>query len=69
MIDEGPGFSPAFRKSALDEFTKGDSARAEGGAGLGLAIVRNIVEAHNGTLWIDPEPRGSVAFQMPAMTP
>lgn len=70
VIDEGPGFAPAFRQSALDEFTKGDPARsrAEGGAGLGLAIVRNIVEAHRGTLWIDPEPWGSVAFQMPVMT-
>ena len=69
VIDEGPGFAPAFRQSALDEFTKGDPARSrsEGGAGLGLAIVRSIIETHSGTVWIDPEPRGSVAFQMPVM--
>ncbi len=69
VIDEGPGFSPGFRPTAFDEFTKGDLARTrtEGGAGLGLAIVRNIVEAHEGQLWIDPEPRGSVAFRLPAL--
>lgn len=68
VADQGPGFSPALRNSAFAPFATGDPARSSrhGGAGLGLAIVQTIVEAHNGTLWIDPGPGGAVAFKLPS---
>lgn len=47
--DSGPGFSAEFRDRAFERFTRADPARGRGGAGLGLAIVRAIAEAHGGT--------------------
>jgi signal transduction histidine kinase len=46
--DEGRGFPPELLERAFDRFTRGDASRTGGGAGLGLAIVRAIAEAHGG---------------------
>jgi len=48
--DEGPGFAEDFLPHAFERFTRPDDARsrAGGGAGLGLAIVQAIAEAHGG---------------------
>jgi two-component system OmpR family sensor kinase len=47
--DHGAGLPPAFIATAFERFTRIDSARGRGGAGLGLAIVQAIAEAHGGT--------------------
>jgi two-component system OmpR family sensor kinase len=49
VADEGAGPPPELRPRAFERFTRGDEARTRGGAGLGLAIVRAIAEAHGGT--------------------
>lgn len=50
VLDTGPGFDPEFLPRAFEPFSRSDTGRARvhGGAGLGLAIVRAIVEAHGG---------------------
>jgi signal transduction histidine kinase len=66
--DDGAGFSPAFAAHAFDRFTRSDASRnrTTGGAGLGLAIARGLVEAHGGRIWIEDAPGGNVAFELPA---
>ena len=49
VSDNGSGFPDGFLERAFERFTRADMARARGGAGLGLAIVRTIAEAHGGS--------------------
>jgi two-component system OmpR family sensor kinase len=61
--DTGPGIAPADRELVFGRFARPDAARGaqEGGAGLGLAIVRSIVTAHGGTIAVrSAHPRGAV---------
>jgi heavy metal sensor kinase len=61
VSDEGPGVPPDERERIFERFARLDPARSRtGGAGLGLAICAEIVHAHGGRIWVEPdEPRGS----------
>jgi len=52
VIDNGKGIHPDFMPHIFERFTQGDSTstRAQGGLGLGLAIVRHTIELHGGTV-------------------
>lgn len=69
VIDEGAGFGPEVIDKAFERFAKGDAARGRdtGRAGLGLAIARGVVEAHNGRIWIEPGAGGQVALRLPRL--
>jgi PAS domain S-box-containing protein len=59
--DNGQGIDPAFLPFVFDRFRQAPSARFGGGLGLGLAIVRQIVEAHGGTVSVQSEGEGTGA--------
>jgi signal transduction histidine kinase/CheY-like chemotaxis protein len=52
ISDRGRGIAPAFLPYVFDRFRQSDasSARRQGGLGLGLALVRDLVELHGGTI-------------------
>lgn len=68
VLDNGTGFPKDFTVEAFQPFRRHDEARerAQGGAGLGLAVAKGIVEALNGKIWADPGPGGAVHIGLPA---
>jgi PAS domain S-box-containing protein len=52
FADNGQGIDPAFMPYVFDRFKQGDSSptRRHGGLGLGLSIVRYVIESHGGTV-------------------
>jgi signal transduction histidine kinase len=67
--DNGPGFDMGDLPRLFEQFYRGEQARsrATGGAGLGLAIAKGIIEAHNGRIWAENRPDGGarVGFIIP----
>jgi signal transduction histidine kinase len=69
VSDDGPGIPATDRGRVFDRFTRLDGARdrRSGGAGLGLAIVGELVRAHGGTVTLaDAEPGLRATVQLPA---
>lgn len=57
ICDDGPGISPANRDRIFDPFFT--TRRADGGTGMGLPIVRTLVETHRGTIDLAESPSGA----------
>jgi len=66
--DQGPGIAPELASRVFRQFWR---AKRRGGAGLGLFIVKGLVEAHGGTIAVHQAPGGGAEFRfiMPAATP
>ena len=59
VVDDGPGIPPGEEGRIFERFYRADRARSSGGAGLGLAICRWIVELHGGSIRAEPKrPHG-----------
>jgi signal transduction histidine kinase len=73
--DTGAGLEPGAPERMFERFWRADGSRtrSSGGAGLGLAIARGLVQAHGGTIWAENRAGGGarVAFTLPlaAATP
>jgi len=64
--DEGPGIPADRRQAMLEPFNRLETSRnrATGGAGLGLAVVRSLVEAHDGTIGLMEAPGGGTRVRI-----
>lgn len=64
--DSSPGISPEQLPKLFDRLYRGEGSRnrGTGGAGLGLAICKNIVEAHQGKIMADNSPLGGILIQV-----
>jgi signal transduction histidine kinase len=68
ISDEGPGIAPGDIPHVFDRFYRSsDASRKTKGAGLGLFLVRAVIEAHGGRIWVDPQPElgARICFSLP----
>jgi two-component system sensor histidine kinase KdpD len=59
VADEGPGIAPEERERVFEMFSQNSGGAR---AGLGLAIAKAFVEAHGGSIWIDPDVTTGARF-------
>ena len=62
--DHGPGFAEEDRPLVFDRFYRSAAARSMPGAGLGLAIVREVAEAHGGTVTAENASDGGAVVRL-----
>jgi two-component system sensor histidine kinase KdpD len=60
--DNGPGLPPGDPERLFKKFQRGREESDSGGAGLGLAICRAIIDAHGGTITASQRPGGGTRF-------
>ncbi|MEU1017106.1 HAMP domain-containing sensor histidine kinase [Streptomyces sp. NPDC005898] len=71
VSDDGSGVPPKERERIFERFVRLDDARTrdEGGAGLGLAIARDVAARHGGTLGVERAPSGGALFELRLPSP
>jgi two-component system sensor histidine kinase MprB len=65
--DEGPGIAPGDREHVFDRFYRSEESRSMPGSGLGLSIVRQVIERHAGSVRVDESDDGGtrIVLQVP----
>lgn len=71
VIDNGPGLPPGREEALFEKFARAKSETSTPGVGLGLAICRAIMQAHQGRIWAEATPGGGATFvlALPLGTP
>ena len=66
--DNGPGIHPQYHEKVFRLFERLDPGTSEG-TGVGLTLVKLVIEFHGGKIWIESSGRGStMCFTLPAAT-
>jgi len=61
--DSGPGIKPEYRETVFEAFRRVEMPGAQHqGSGLGLAVARELVELHGGSIWVQDAPGGGSLF-------
>ena len=60
--DSGPGIDPEAQKHIFDKFYQADSSRMAEGNGLGLALVKRVLDMCGGTVFVENLPEGGCRF-------
>jgi two-component system OmpR family sensor kinase len=67
VVDHGPGIAPEDAERVFERFWRADTSRQRGsggGAGLGMAIVAAIVQAHSGAVRVVTTPGGGATIEV-----
>jgi signal transduction histidine kinase len=66
VIDNGVGIPISEQKRIFDPFYRLNNhpPTEESGMGMGLAVVKELVELHNGRVWVDSNPEAGSVFQV-----
>lgn len=62
IADHGDGMSEEVQKHIFEKFYQGDSSRKSEGNGLGLALVKRILDLCNGTVTVESPPGNGAKF-------
>ena len=62
VTDRGAGLSEETKKHLFDKFYQGDSSHKEEGNGLGLALVKKILDLEGGSIFAENIPEGGCRF-------
>lgn len=61
--DYGEGIAPEIRERVFEAFYRQDEAHTSSGTGLGLTITKQIIDLHEGRIWLEnSEPRGTTVY-------
>jgi signal transduction histidine kinase len=64
VLDAGPGIPEAERELVFERFHRFGNGRGNPGLGLGLSIVRGLVQASGGEIWMEEAPGGGAAVRV-----
>ncbi|HEU5077580.1 MAG TPA: ATP-binding protein [Opitutaceae bacterium] len=64
VVDTGPGIPVAEQSRIWERLYRGDQSRSQSGLGLGLSLVRAIIEAHGGTTRVSNGAEGGAVFEI-----
>ncbi|MET0517625.1 MAG: DUF4118 domain-containing protein [Burkholderiaceae bacterium] len=64
VADNGPGLPPGREEALFEKFARGERESSTPGVGLGLAICRAIMQAHQGRIWAERGADGGAVFML-----